>query len=466
MDLHEYLGVVRRQWISIGIVVLLAVAAAAVASLTMKPVYAATTQVFVSVRGGATTSDLLQGSSFTRQQVRSYVDIVTTPIVLAPVVELLGLQDDADALGERVTADSPPDTGLINIRVSAEDPQDASATANAIAASFRSAVADVETPEGGSTSPVKISVLREATAPDEPSSPNIPVNLALGLMIGLAIAVVYVVLRERLNTTVHDVEDVASVTSASVIGTIRHDSSAPRRPLAVRDDAYGARAEAYRRLRTNLTFLDVSDPPRSIVLTSAVPTEGTTTTMLNLGLAIADAGRSVIVVDANFRRPSVAEYMGLEGSAGLASVLIGAATPEEIVQPWGASPLAVMPSGQVPSTPSELLGSAAMEGVLAQLEAQYDVVLVDAPPLLPVTDAAVLSRLTSGAIVVVGCGRVHRHQLGEALRSLDSVRARILGLVLNRVQRSKSESYSSYDSRDLSRLRRNARQGAAVAVRK
>jgi polysaccharide biosynthesis transport protein len=458
VELHEYLGILRKRWISFAVIVLLALASSAVASLVVSPVYSATTQVFVSVRGGSTTSDLLQGSSFTRQQVRSYVDMVATPLVLEPVVKRLDLRDDSDALQERVAADSPPDTVLINIHVSADNPSDAAATANAIAASFRSAVAEVETPEDGSSSPVKISVLREARPSEEPSSPNIPVNLALGLMVGLAVAVAYVVLRERLNTTVRDVKDVESVTSTSVIGTIGQDDSAPNRPLIVRDDPHSARSEAFRRLRTNLKFLRVADRAQSIVITSALPAEGKTTTTINLGLALADAGTSVIIVDADLRRPSVASYMGLEGGVGLTSVLIGAAAPEEVVQSWGTSTLAVLPSGQVPPNPSELLGSEVMSRLLAQLETEYDVVLVDAPPLLPVTDAAILSGLISGAIVVAGSGRVHRQELRDALESLEAVDARVLGVVLNRVQRSNTDRYDYYDFRHGKRAGRSGRR--------
>jgi polysaccharide biosynthesis transport protein len=471
VELHEYLGILRKRWIAVTTIVLLAVAAAAAASLVMAPVYSATTQVFVSVRGGSTTSDLLQGSSFTRQQVRSYVDMVATPIVLEPVVDRLDLAEDAADLEERVTADSPPDTVLINIRVSGDNPQDAAATANAIAASFRSAVSEVETPEDGSSSPVKISVLREARAPEQPSSPNIPVNLALGLMVGVAVGLAYVVLRERLNTTVHGVEDVEKVTGTSVIATFPRDNSAERSPLTVQEDPHGQRAEAFRRLRTNLRFLTVSGRPQSIVITSALPGEGKTTTTINLALAIADTGTSVIIVDADLRRPSVADYMGLEGNAGLTSVLIGAASVAEVAQTWSSS-LSVLPSGPVPPNPSELLGSEAMERLLSELAKVYEVVLVDAPPLLPVTDAAVVAGLTSGAIVVAGAGRVHRPQLREAIHSLGVVDARVLGLVLNRVEKSEAENYSYYSrytahsagNKDHRRRRRSRRSPAGESL--
>ena len=182
-----------------------------------------------------------------------------------------------------------------------------------------------------------------------------------------------------------------------------------------------------------------------MVVTSSLPGEGKSTTTINLAIALADAGSRVALVDADLRRPSVSKYLGIEGKVGLTTVLIGRATLDDVVQPWGNGKLHVLPSGQIPPNPSELLGSKAMAQVLTQLAAKYDVVLIDTPPLLPVTDAAILARLTSGALVVVSADKLHRNQLRESLGSLETVGARILGIVLNRVARKPSDAYTYYD---------------------
>jgi capsular exopolysaccharide synthesis family protein len=444
VELQDYLAVVRKRWVSILLVTVLAVSAAAAATALTTPVYESRSQVFVSVRNGATTSDLLQGSNFTTRQVKSYTQLVTSPRVLIPVIEQLMLPLGPDQLASKLRADSPLDSVLINITASDEDPQLASDIANATANSLADEVSALEEPEDG-PSPVQISTVRVATPPVDAASPNARLNLALGALVGLAAGLGLALLREVLDTRVRTAADIAQVTDSSVIAQIGYDDDAPQHPLIVQTNPQSHRSEAFRRLRTNLQFLDITDRPQTIVVTSSLPGEGKSTTSINLAITLADAGSRVALVDADLRRPSVAEYMGLEGRVGLTTVLIGRAAVEDVVQPWGNGYLHVLPSGQVPPNPSELLGSRAMASLLDQLSRQYDVVLIDTPPLLPVTDAAILARLTAGALVVVGADKIHRHQLQESVGSLQTVGARVLGIVLNRLERKQGEAYTYYD---------------------
>jgi capsular exopolysaccharide synthesis family protein len=195
-----------------------------------------------------------------------------------------------------------------------------------------------------------------------------------------------------------------------------------------------------------LQFLDIADRPKTIVVTSSLPGEGKSTTAVNLAITLADAGSRVALVDADLRRPSIAEYMGLEGEVGLTTVLIGQADLQDALQPWGDRHLHVLTSGQVPPNPSELLGSRSMATLLTQLASQYDMVLIDTPPLLPVTDAAILAKITGGAVVVAGAGTVQRQQLADGLGSLEDVGARVLGVVLNRLAHKQTDGgYTYYD---------------------
>ncbi|WP_418607348.1 tyrosine-protein kinase family protein [Georgenia sp. SUBG003] len=193
--------------------------------------------------------------------------------------------------------------------------------------------------------------------------------------------------------------------------------------------------------------MDLADRPGSIVVTSSVPGEGKSTTAINLAVALADSGARVVLVDADLRRPSIADYMGLEGRVGLTTVLIGRAEVADVVQPWRDTSLDVLPSGQIPPNPSELLGSRAMATLLGTLTQSYDMVLIDSPPLLPVTDAAVLSKLAGGALVVAGADRIHKAQLRESLDNLENVDARVLGIVLNKVEQKGRDGYEyTYES--------------------
>lgn len=445
MELQGYVDALRKRWLSAAVITLLVTLAALVLTAVQTPGYTATTQLYVSVQGSSTTSDLLQGSNFTQQQVSSYTKIVTSPLVLEPVIDQLGLGGRAEDLARDVSAGSPVNTSLINVSVTAANPALAAAVADAIANKFKDVIGDLETPTGGGESAVKVSVVRPATAPTAPSSPNIKLGLALGLLLGLVLGVGSAVLREVLDTRVRDADDVARVTDKPVIGAIGFDEDAARHPLIVQTNPHSQRSEAFRRLRTNLQFLDVADRPHSIVVTSSLPGEGKSTTAINVAITLADAGSRVALVDADLRRPSVATYMGLEGTTGLTTVLIGRAAVDDVLQPWGNGQLHVLPSGQVPPNPSELLGSVAMARLLERLTRDYDMVVVDTAPLLPVTDAAILARLTGGALVVVGADKLHRNQLGESVGALETVGARILGVVLNRQPRKQGDAYAYYD---------------------
>jgi capsular exopolysaccharide synthesis family protein len=353
--------------------------------------------------------------------------------VLQPVIDELGLSDTPATLATRVTAQSPIDTVLINITVADGSPDLAASIADGIADSLATVVGELETPPDGGRSPVQLSTVRAATVPQSPASPNLPLNVVLGLLIGVSIGVGTAILRELLDTKVRGVEDVEAVAEAPVLGVIGYDQDAPNHPLIVQESPQSMRAEAFRRLRTNLQFLAVEGKTNAIVMTSALPAEGKSTTTINLAITLADAGQRVALVDADLRRPSIANYMGVEGSVGLTTVLIGRAGVDDVVQPWGNGNLDVITSGQIPPNPSELLGSTKMAAFVDDLTSRYDIVLIDSSPLLPVTDGAILARLLGGALVVVGAGTIHKAQLEDALETLATVNAKVLGMVVNRV---------------------------------
>lgn len=444
MDFRDYVNILRKRWVSILLVTVVLVGAAVAATMMTPPTYSSRSQVYVSVRTGGTTADLVQGSNYTQRQVKSYSDLVTSPLVLAPVIDELGLDTTPDRLAAQVTASSLLDTSLITITVTDGNATTTAEVANAVADSLAVQVGELEQPTADGESPVLISTVRPAVEPTAPTSPSLVRNVTLGLLLGLAAGFGFAVLREVLDTKVRDESHVAQVTDSAVISAIAHDEAAAEDHLIVQTNPMSHVAESFRRLRTNLQFLSAEDRPRALIVTSSLPGEGKSTTAANLAITLADSGARVILVDADLRRPSVAQYTGMEGSAGLTTVLIGRATLDDVVQPWGSGQLHVLTSGQVPPNPSELLGSQGMASLLDELTERYDHVIIDTPPLLPVTDAAILSRLTGGAIVVVGAHKVHRHQLEEGIRSLETVNARVLGVVLNRVARKQSEAYA-YD---------------------
>lgn len=445
MELRDYLRILHKSWILIVVLTLVGVGVAAVYSLLVTPKYEATTQLYVSVRSTSDatgTSDLAQGTTFARQAVTSYVSVATSASVLDRVIDDLGLKATSAQLAGSVTADSPLNTVLINITVTNPDPQKAAQIANSVGKNTAYIVVDkLEKPSSKQPSLVSIQTIQPAVAPVKPSSPNVPLNIVLGLLVGLAIGVATAVLRSVLDTRLHSSHDIEQVTDRPIIGGISLDPDAKKRPLIVHADPRNPRAESFRSLRTNLQFVNVNTGPRSYVITSSVPGEGKSTTAANLAISLAETGARVALIDGDLRLPKVAEYMGIEGAVGLTDVLIGRTELTDVLQKWGRGQLFVLPAGRIPPNPSELLGSKAMAKLLDTLTAEFDYVLVDAPPLLLVTDAAVVSKLTGGAILVAKSGSTKKNELAAAVRALDHIGSHLVGVVITMLPTKGPDSY-------------------------
>jgi polysaccharide biosynthesis transport protein len=440
---REYLVILRRRWLSVLIIALFTLAAASLLTLAMPKEYTATTRLFFAV-AGESVSELAQGSNFAEKQMSSYAEVATSPLVLEPVVQQLALPTTAAELEKSVEATVPVDTVILEIAATDPDPGRAAAIANAVGAKLGQVAAGLAPSRADGSEAVHATTLAVADVPTVPSSPNIPRNLGVGLLLGLLLGTGIAILRQLLDNKVRNEQDVRAITDSPILGAVAFDQLVPRHPVILRDEPLAAPSEAVRRLRTNLKFIDAGNRPKSIVISSSIPGEGKSTMAINLAVSLADTGARVILVDADLRRPSIAEYAGMEGSVGLTTVLIGRADVEDVVQPMGTTTLDLLPAGQIPPNPSELLGSPAMAGLLDRLTTSYDTVLLDSSPLLPVTDAAVLSKLAGGALVVVGADRIHRHQLQETLGSLETAGVHVLGIVLNKIDRQEASTYSYY----------------------
>ncbi|QNO38088.1 polysaccharide biosynthesis tyrosine autokinase [Protaetiibacter sp. SSC-01] len=441
MELRDYLRILRRNWPVILVMLVLGTAGGATFSLLQTPQYEATTKVFVSASSADTVSDLSAGNSYTQQIVRSYAEVVTTGLVLDPVISELGLDESPQELADRVSASVKLNTVIVDITVTGPDPELAAQIANAIADNLIDAVPELTPANAEGVVPVKVTVTQTAQVPAEPVSPRVLLNTALGALIGLALGVGVAVLRSVLDQRIRGQRDIELVTDRPILGAIAYDAKAKERPLIVHADPLSPRAESFRALRTNLQFVDMGSERRSFVVTSSIESEGKSTTTANLAIALRDSGLNVCVIEGDLRRPKLVEYLGLEGAVGLTDVLIGRAPLADALQRWGRNNMFVLPAGQIPPNPSELLGSAAMAKLLRDLEAEFHIVLVDAPPLLPVTDGAILAKQTSGAIVVAAAGRTQRTQLEGALKSLDNVDAKVHGLVLTMMPTKGPDAY-------------------------
>lgn len=464
MGKNDYVRILRRSWLLIVAAALLGVVAAWAVTSRTAPTYEATSAAFVSSERSGTLNDLTQGNAFTEKRVASYAQLATEPMVTQPVIDDFNLGVTPGAFAQRVTVSVPVDTTMIVITVSDGSPTVAASLANAMMTSLKATVAEIEpktvavtAPDGTVVSaagpPVKITQVRFAEAPVAAASPNLLLNLAVGLLAGLALGVLAAILRDLIDTRVRSLDEVESMTDVPVVGII------PDRPknLSATDlgggDPGNAFGESFRILRTNLQFLDV-DRPATFVVSSPGGGDGKSTVTANLAASIAANGSRVLVVDADLRRPQVHETFGVEGGAGLTDILIGRAEFADVVQRWRSERLHVLASGRIPPNPSELLGSAHMREFMAQVQDRYDVVLYDTAPVLPVPDAAILSRSVGGVLLVAAVGQSKREQLRGAIDALQKVNARISGIVANRLSVRGSnaylaESYHSWTTGDL-----------------
>jgi succinoglycan biosynthesis transport protein ExoP len=423
----EYLSILRARWMTVVAVILVALALAGFVSLRATPVYVARANVFFSVSISGSTSDLARGFAYAQGQVRSYAKVATQPIVLQPVIDQLGLDMTPVQLSRSIVAQSPLDTVLLEIQVSESDPERAADIANAVATQLTAAVTRLTAPTA-TQSPVKVTTVQPAAVPKAPESPRTKVNLAIALFLGTIAGAVGAVARDTLDQRIAGRREVARVTEAPVIGTI---SPHRRTLLPERLRRRVIRGEPTRELRTNFQHVCGGNGLRTVLFCSAADDTATSLTVSELGEALSDTGVNTLLIDADVRRPSLARRHDGSDVAGLTSVVAGD-------MPWRAAVhmqhtrLGVMSAGPTGYDPSGLLDLSSMSDLLSQAAADYDLVLVKAPPVLLVADGLVLSRLTDGVVVVTDQRSMHRELLSSELEALELAGANVVGVVLVR----------------------------------
>lgn len=433
MTVQDYVRALRRNLVIIISILIIGLSAGILVALSTPTRYTASVELFVSPQtaGAASTSELNLARSYAQQATSSYASLIPSSIVLQPVIDDLGLDTTVSSLGSRVEVTTSPASTAMTVSVANGNPGQAARIANAIGDSFTRIVAtQLERPVGTQASIVRIDTLEAAQVPLTPSAPNVPLIITLGALVGLGIGVLAAAVRSLLDDRIRSVEDVEIATGLPILGGIALDPNASKNPLIIAASAHDHRAEAFRSLRTNVKFLAVGGAPTAFVITSSGPGEGKSTTATNLAIAFADSGAKVALIDADLRLPRIADYLSIEGSIGLTEVLIGRLPASEAMQRWGRGALFVLPSGTVPPNPAELLGSAGFENLLNELKSAFDIVIIDAPPVGLVTDAAVIARRTDGAILVAAAGKTHTARLKDAVTSIESIDARVAGAVV------------------------------------
>jgi len=300
-----------------------------------------------------------------------------------------------------------------------------------------------------------LEILGEAEAPGSPASPNHRQDMLVGLATALVLAAAVAFVREQLDDSVRTKEELERQTGLPVLGVIPKVTSW-KDPTSVhletRHAPRSAAAEAYRTLLTSLEFLHVQRSARVIQVTSPSAGEGKTTTAANLAVAHADSGKRTLVVDCDLRRPRLHRFFGASPSPGFTSVLLGQVDLDEaVVAAEGTPGLWVLPAGPLPANPAELLRGTRAQSLLRDLRNDYDVVVMDSPPVLPVADALVVSRAADATLIVASSHATTRRRLRRAIENLRQVEAPLVGAVLNSIPAADDYGYDmgyyGYDDR-------------------
>ncbi|ALS57656.1 polysaccharide biosynthesis tyrosine autokinase [Rathayibacter toxicus] len=448
MELRDVLRLLRDHWLAIVAAILLGTLFAFAWSQLQTPRYEANSQGIVSVATSGTSSDQNQAiytrqiaDSVAKSSLATYLPIATSRAVAEIAIQKLGLDESPESVISAISVTSDTTAPVLKVTASASRPDAAQTLADAWVSAIATRIQQINK-ETGIGNSVSLSVVQAAALPAAPAFPNLRLVLAVGALIGLVIGLVYAFIRNTLDRRIRTAEMVERLFELPVVGTLPVDKrlSETNRivPEAdttdyVKSDGKHALAESLRELRTNLQFMNVDSPPRIIVVTSPLPSDGKSTVTANLAVTLAASGQRTVVVDGDLRKPTVAKSFGLVPGVGLTDLLIGKAELQDVLQPWGPSGnLWILGAGSIPPNPSELLGSNGMDILLHEI-AREAIVIIDAPPLLPVTDGAILTARTDGALVVISAGKTTTDELGKAIQNLERVSGHTLGVILNRV---------------------------------
>jgi receptor protein-tyrosine kinase len=440
MEITRYVSLVRRWWWLLVLGTLICGIASYGISKTLTPIYRSTATLLVNqtqVPGTIAYNDILTSQRLTS----TYKELIEERPVLQAVIDRLNLPLSNAQLAKKMTVTVVTDTQLLRPSVEDSDPALTSNIANTAAAAFID-----ENTQDKLSRPGDVSIVEAATTPTAPIKPNVKINTLLAAFVGLLLAGGIALVIEYLDDTVKSPEDLEASGLPSLGGVARfHGLKNPADNLIAGSLSRRHFAEAYRVLRTNIQFSTIDRPGQTLLVTSANPREGKSTTAANLALVMAQAGKKVVLVDSDLRRPSIHRFFGLNNEQGLTNLLLAPQpTLNGYAQRTRFENLTVVPSGPLPPNPSELLASRRLDAVLDALRSQADVVIIDSPPTLPVADASILASKVDGTMLVVDASKTRMQALRRTREALERSKTHLLGVVLNKVKRRGGGGYYYY----------------------
>ena len=441
MSTDQLLSILWRRRRVFLLTLAVCVVAVVLITLALPKTYKATATLLVGTRNQLVTTDLLD------QITRTYATLAGNPNVAADVAQTLPDHPTRDQLLEKMSFVPIQSTSLLTISASDRDASDAARIANTYATVFVQRVrSNVDKDQAQGTT---IGLSEQAVTPTSPAKPNPPLYIGLGALLGVLIAFAVALLRERLDTRLRVAPEDDALLGQPILARIPRFQERDAVPPREMGDRFAL-------LKTNLDFLD-ERPARVVMVSSAGVGEGKSTVSASLAAACAADGERVALLEADLRRPALEQALALRDRAirsdkGLTNYLIGAAEAREIVHAHSGQPrLDMVWSGPHPPNPSALLGSPRLDTLLDLLRERYDRVIIDTAPIAVAADSSVLASRIDGTIFVVDESKTKRPDAQAALNQLAKVRAHVLGIVINRSERDRGETYYYYRRRDETR---------------
>jgi succinoglycan biosynthesis transport protein ExoP len=465
VELISVFRVIRRWlWLIVGCI-LLTTTSAFVLSSRMPPVYSASVTLLVQADPGGGTGDYT-AIRISELLAPTYVQMLSGQPVMEAVLARLKLEETPGALAERVKVKLIEDTQLIRLSVEHTDPTRAALIANAMAEVFIAQIQELG--RRGLALRTDVVVVEAAQVPQRPVRHRM-LYTVLAAVVGAMLAVGVAFLLEHLDDTIKTPDDVSQTLGLATLGTIGRLAKREEE-LVVVAQPFSPVTEAFRVLRTNIRFSGVDRPLRTLLVSSPSAAEGKSMAVANLAVAMAQAGLSVVAVDADLRRPRLHQLFGLDPRReGLTKALLEGSINGRL-HPAQVEGLRVLPSGELPPNPAEMLGSQRMQELLHELAQQVDVVLIDSAPVLPIADAMALAQAVDGVLLVLEAGHTRPEAARQAVESLHQVGANLVGVVLNAMPTHKG-SYYYYHEHDgdgggRRKHRRRRWKGPLAAVRR
>lgn len=439
ISLQELFFILRKRlWMIILFIVIGIVAAGLFSFYVLKPEYQTFTTLMVGkpkdyqVENKIEYNDLL----LNQRLVHTYGVLVQSRDVSDKVIENLGLDMSFDTFSNKVSVNLVKDTEIIKIQVTDNDPVLAADIANETASVFMDSVKKFMKVEN-------VQVIDEAQVPQEPIKPRPMLNMAIAGVLGVMLGVFLAFLFEYLDNTIKTPEDVRKYLELSVIGTIPKVKDEDKKLISLTDPKSPI-TEAFRTLRTNIQFSSIDKQLKTIIITSSTPGEGKSTISANLAGTIAQGEKKVLLVDCDLRKPKVHKTFNINNVEGLTNLLVGNKSVEEVAHKYeGLENLYIITSGPIPPNPAELLASKRMEDFITDIKKDFDMIILDTPPVGLVTDSAVLSTVADGLILVTAVAQTEIGNVVIGKELLNKVKANIIGVVLNKVP-IENRAYSKY----------------------